>query len=256
MAGGQSLVAALNMRLSAPSLIVDIGDLAELHGICESHGVLRIGAATRHADILRSMLVRRRIPILCEICGHIAHVAIRNRGTIGGSLAYADPAAEWPATMVALEATIVIASTAGQRTVAAEEFFVGLLETALLPGEIIERIDIPVPADDVATAFGELARRHGDFALAGLVAVARLDRDRLVSPRLVYLGCTDHARPARTVMQALSGAALPLADESLFAGALTADMSTSDAPGLRADTRLQMARVLTRRVVNSLARRT
>ena len=254
MAGGQSLLAALNMRMSAPSLVVDIGDLPELHGVEEKDGVLRIGSATPHAEILRNSLVRRRIPLMCEACEHIAHVAIRNRGTIGGSLAYADPAAEWPAVMVTLQATFVLASAEGERVLAAQDFFVGLLETALRAGEIITRIDVPIPADGVATAFGELARRHGDFALAGLVATMRLDNGRLVSPRLTYFGCTDHARPARATSHALEGAAWPLVDDALFASSLSADLDLTDAPGLRADTRLQMARALTRRVVNSLAR--
>lgn len=254
LAGGQSLLAAMNMRLSAPTLVVDIGDLPELRGVEEKDGVLRIGAATRHAEILRSELVRRRIPLMRDACAHIAHVAIRNRGTIGGSLAYADPAAEWPAVAVALRANLVIAGPDGERVVPAEDFFVGLLETVLQPGEIVVRVDAPIPPDDMALAFGELARRHGDFAMAGLVASAQLENGRLASPRLVYFGCADHARPARATAKALDGAAWPLEDDAAFASALAADLPISDAPGLRADTRLQMARVLTRRVVNSLAR--
>ena len=255
LAGGQSLLPAFAMRLSAPTLVVDIGDLPELRGIDEREGVLRIGAATPHAEILRSPLVRRRIPLLCEVCEHIAHMAIRNRGTIGGSLAYADPAAEWPATMVALEATLVLASETGERTVRADAFFVGLLETALRPGEIIRRIDVPIPSDDVHTAFGELARRHGDFALAGLVVTARVENGRLVAPRLVYLGFSDHARAARTTMRTLEGAAWPLPPSVDLSSALAADLPAANAPGLRADTRMKMAHALTRRVVNSLARR-
>lgn len=256
MAGGQSLLAALNMRLSSPTHIVDIGDLAELRGIDEADGVVRIGAATRHAEILRNPVIGNSIPLLCEVGAHIAHIAIRNRGTIGGSLAYADPAAEWPAAMVALEARIIVANTRGERSIAAEDFFVGLLETALQPGELILRIEVPIPSPDMVTGFGELARRHGDFALVGLVVCTRIDQERLVAPRLVYLGCSDHARKAVHVMDALDKAHVPLADAMLYADALRQDMSPSDIPGLRGDTRMKMAEVLTRRVLNSLTRPT
>ena len=256
MAGGQSLLAALNMRLSSPTHIIDIGDLAELRGIDEVDGVVRIGAATRHAEILRSPIIRQRIPLLCEVGAHIAHLAIRNRGTIGGSLAYADPAAEWPAAMVALQARIIVASMHGERAIVADDFFVGLLETALQPGELIVRIEAPIPPTEMITGFGELARRHGDFALAGLVVCTRIEHERLVGPRLVYLGCSNHARAAVHVMQALDKAQWPLADRGLYANALRQDLSPPDVPGLRGDTRMKMAEAITQRVINALARLT
>src|SRR5215204_2661866 len=137
VAGGQSLLAGLNMRLSAPKLLVDIGDLQELMVTSETKSEIRLGALTRHRELLSSDLIRDKLPLLRQAASHIGHVAIRNRGTLGGSLAYADPAAELPACAVALSATLVLGSLAGERQVKAEDFFQGLFETALEPGELI-----------------------------------------------------------------------------------------------------------------------
>ena len=254
MAGGQSLLAALNMRLSNPSLIVDIGDLPELQGIEEVDGVVRIGATTRHADILRNAVIGKRVPLICEVGSHIAHAAVRNRGTIGGSLAYADPAAEWPAAMVALQASVILASPRGERVIPAEQFFVGLLETALESDEIIVRVDVPIPASGIITGFGELARRHGDFAIAGLVVCTLIDKHKLIDPRIVYLGCSEYARPAVNMMRALDQMEIPLSNAANFADALRKDAPSNDVPGLRGETRQKIAEVLTRRVINSLER--
>ena len=144
VAGGQSLLAGLNMRLSAPKLLVDIGDLKELRGQSHAGGTVRLGALTRHGELLSSDLVRKHLPLLAKAAPHIGHVAIRNRGTLGGSLAYADPAAELPACAVALGATLVLGSLAGEREVKAEDFFKGLFETDLRPGELIVAVKFPV----------------------------------------------------------------------------------------------------------------
>jgi carbon-monoxide dehydrogenase medium subunit len=254
LAGGQSLLTAMNMRLSAPSLLVDIGELDELKGISEHKGMLQIGAGMTHAAILEHPLVRSRIPLLVEVGQHIAHVAVRNRGTIGGSLAYSDPAAEWPATMVALQAILVLASNEGERRVKAEDFFTGLLETALRPGELLLRADIPIPDPSFIWVFDELARRHGNFALAGLFAGAKLEGKKLLSPRIVYLGCTDYPKPAQHLMDGLNGAELPLTDEGWLSELMRGDVAPHDMPGLRGETRFKMAAALTKRVINSLSR--
>ncbi len=253
VAGGQSLLASLNMRLSAPKLLVDISDLAELSGVSRVDGEIRLGALTRHRELLQSDLIRTRLPLLAQAAAHVGHVAIRNRGTLGGSLAYADPAAELPACSVALGARIVIGSLAGEREVSAEDFFKGLFETDLAAGELIIAVRFPVPAAQTAVAFGELARRRGDFALVGLAAVARVEGDRIETARIVYLGCVDRPRIAKAVSEAIIGARLPLVDAAAFGEAIGRDLSPADMPGLRADTRLKMATVLTRRVVNALA---
>jgi carbon-monoxide dehydrogenase medium subunit len=253
IAGGQSLLAGLNMRLSTPKLLVDIGDLQELR--CHSHagGTVRLGALTRHGELLSSDLVRKHLPLLRKAAPHIGHVAIRNRGTLGGSLAYADPAAELPACAVALGATLVLRSVAGERKVKAEDFFKGLFETDLRPGELIVAVEFPAVVADAVTGFAELSRRHGDFALAGLAAVVVMKDGRIGDARLVYIGCADRAKLATEVAAAIAGLRTPLSNNRPFEKAIRGDLSPDDTPGLRADTRLHMAAVLTRRVLNNLS---
>jgi carbon-monoxide dehydrogenase medium subunit len=255
VAGGQSLLAGLNMRLSSPKLLVDIGDLEELTGQSETDGFIRLGALTRHCELLRSRLVSRHLPLLTLAAPHIGHIAIRNRGTLGGSLAYADPAAELPACAVALGATLILASCAGEREVKAEEFFKGLFETDLRLGELIIAVKFPVPAAGTSIAFSELSRRHGDFALAGLAAVARLEAGQIDWARLVYFGCVEHAKVAEAVSAAAAGLMLPIPDATTIEHAIPRDLDPVGTPGLRADTKLKLATVLTRRVLNSLSER-
>ena len=208
IAGGQSLLAGLNMRLSAPKLLVDIGDLNELMGESKSDASIRLGALTRHRELLHSELVKEHVPLLRLAASHIGHVAIRNRGTLGGSLAYADPAAELPACAVALGATLVLGSLEGERTVKAEDFFRGLFETDLKPGELIIAVNFRLMQTGTAIGFAELARRHGDFALVGIAAVASMQRNRIGrrtrtfrprNARIAYFGCVERARLARSV---------------------------------------------------------
>ncbi|HEX4525100.1 MAG TPA: xanthine dehydrogenase family protein subunit M [Casimicrobiaceae bacterium] len=252
IAGGQSLLAGLNMRLSSPKILVDIGNLAELTGQSYADGMVRLGALTRHRDLLSSAIVRAHLPLLAEAAPHIGHIAIRNRGTIGGSLAYADPAAELPACAVALGATLVLGSAKGERQVKAEDFFKGLFETDLRAGELIVEVKFPEVPTGTSTGFVELSRRHGDFALVGVAALAILRADEIESARIVYFGCVDRARVAASVSAALSGAAVPLEDASPYAAAIRNDVEPDDTPGLRADTKLHMATVLTRRALNSM----
>jgi aerobic carbon-monoxide dehydrogenase medium subunit len=252
IAGGQSLLAGLNMRLSSPKVLVDIGNLAELTGQSYADGMVRLGALTRHRDLLSSAIVRAHLPLLAEAAPHIGHIAIRNRGTIGGSLAYADPAAELPACAVALGATLVLGSAKGERQVKAEDFFKGLFETDLRAGELIVEVKFPEVPTGTSTGFAELSRRHGDFALVGVAALAILRAGEIESARIVYFGCVDRARVAVSVSAALSGAAVPLEDASPYAAAIQNDVKPDDTPGLRADTKLHMATVLTRRALNSM----
>ena len=195
LAGGQTLVATLNMRLSEPALLIDINTLDALRGITLADDVLRIGALVTHAEIEASALVARHAPLLAQAAPHIAHRAIRNRGTLGGSLAYADPAAEWPACARALDAVLVLVSAHGERRVAAADFFQGLYTTALRPDELLAACEIPVLAADERQHFDELARRHGDYAITGLAARALWRGGRLHGLRLAYLGLED--RPVR-----------------------------------------------------------
>ena len=169
LAGGQSLIPALNMRLSEPELLVDIAELP-FKEISLEQGVLRIGALVTHSQIEKSAEIARHVPLLAEAVKHVAHPAIRNRGTIGGSIALADPAAEYPACMVALDASIVVAGKDGERLVRAQEFFKGLFEVDLAPGELVAAVEVPAQLKDQRSVFLELARRHGDYAIIGLAA--------------------------------------------------------------------------------------
>ena len=179
LAGGQSLIPSLNLRLSAPELLVDITGLAELRGIALEQDVVRIGALTTHADIERSAQIRKHLPLLADAVLHVAHPAIRNRGTFGGSVALADPAAEYPACLVALDATLVLRSRGGERMVRAEEFFRGLFEVDLREGELVVGAEIPAFLKDERSVFLELARRQGDYAIVGLAGVTSASRKRI-----------------------------------------------------------------------------
>jgi aerobic carbon-monoxide dehydrogenase medium subunit len=255
VAGGQSLLAGLNMRLSAPKLLVDISRLEELTGQSYADGIVRIGALTCHRELLQSDLVRKHLALLTQAVPHIGHVAIRNRGTLGGSLAYADPAAELPACAVALDATLVLHSLLDERQVKAEDFFKGLFETDLRPGELIVAVNFPVSPLGTRCGFAELSRRHGDFAMVGAAAIATMTGDRIDRARLAYFGCVSHAMVARAVSAAVAGRVVPIFEDPALDEAIQQDVTPDDTPGLRADTRIHMAKVLTRRVLNRMSER-
>jgi carbon-monoxide dehydrogenase medium subunit len=192
LAGGQSLMPILNFRLDRPEYLIDINGLVELQGIEDAGDTIRIGAVTRHAEIARSDLVKTKLPLLAQCIPHIAHPAIRTRGTFGGSVALSDPAAEWPACCLALNARIVFRSVAGERVVEARDYFRGLYETARQPDELLTRIDIPAAAQGTKAVALELARRRGDFAIAGVLAQARMTDRKLDDLRIVFFGVGEH----------------------------------------------------------------
>lgn len=191
LAGGQSLISAMNMRLSVGDLLVDISRIAALRGVREDGDRLIVGALTRHAEVALDPLVRRHAPLLARAVGLIAHPAIRNRGTIGGAIAHADPAAEFPACALALEAEMILEGPAGVRRVVADEFFIDVFETAIAPGEILTAIAVPKAAADEVQTIRESARRSGDYALAGVCLRRRGGLHRVsafsVAPRPVLL---------------------------------------------------------------------
>ncbi len=164
LAGGQSLVPLLNMRLAAPAYLVDINHIAALNYIKAEDGCLAVGAAARQRQVERSALVRQQLPLLVEVVQHIGHMQIRNRGTIAGSIAHADPAAELPALLVCLNGVVVAQSTAGTRFIDAEEFFTGYLSTTLQPDELVTEVRFPSIPPQAGWAFLEFARRSGDYA--------------------------------------------------------------------------------------------
>lgn len=186
LAGGQSLMASLNMRLSSPAILIDINGITELNGISIVEGQLRIGAMTRQVELEHSPLVSQHAPLITMVMPHIAHPAIRNRGTIGGSIAFADPAAELPACMVALKGQIVVQGPDGERRITAEEFSQGLFETALTDNELLTAIEIPIAKETQRFGFRELARRHGDYAMVGVCAASDWSSDNLIDLRLAY----------------------------------------------------------------------
>lgn len=246
LAGGQSLLPALNLRLSAPSILIDIGRLPELQGVSLTPTHLRIGAGCTHAALLADPLVAAHAPLIPRALAHVAHPAIRTRGTIGGSLANADPAAELPACALALGAAMVLHGPAGTRTVAADAFFTGLFETALASGEILVAVEIPLqPA--APWGFAELARRSGDYAMVGLAAHGRPG-----SLRLAYFSVGVTAILARRAAAALASGVTTafLGDAAL---ALAGDLPEHADPQASAKTRLHLARVLLRRVVGAWA---
>jgi len=238
LAGGQSLIPSLNMRLSSPELLVDIGGLARLKDISLQPGGLRIGALVTHAELERSGEVRKHVPLLADAAPHIAHPAIRNRGTLGGSLALADPAAEYPACALALNATLVLQGRKSERRVPASSFFKGLFETDIRPGEILVAAEFPKVERSV---FVELARRHGDYAIVGLAAVADAS-----GKRLAFFGV--ESKPVLAV-QAGKAKSLEEAKASLAKDLHpSADLYNSPA------TKLHLAGVLLSRAWNTLSK--
>jgi carbon-monoxide dehydrogenase medium subunit len=205
LAGGQSLLATLAFRLSDPGTLIDISGVPELKGIAQAGAAIRVGALTTHAELGSHDLIRRHVPLVAEAVPLIAHAAIRNRGTIGGSLAYADPAAELPACCIALNATIVVRSAGGERRIGAGQFFTGLYTTALQSHELIAAIEFPMAKADERSAILELARRAGDYAMAGVAAHARMAGGTLAEPRFVFFGVGDGPVLAKGAMAALDG---------------------------------------------------
>jgi aerobic carbon-monoxide dehydrogenase medium subunit len=252
LAGGQTLLATLNMRLSQPALLVDIGGLQALAGIAVHGGLLRIGALTTHAQIEESALVAQHAPLLSQAAPHIAHRAIRNLGTFGGALAYADPAAEWPACVRALNGTLVLLGAKGERRVAAADFFLGLYTTALRSDELLAAVELPVAAAGERQHFSELSRRHGDYAVAGLAACARVQGRALSDVRLAFFSVADRpqrASAAEAILQAgpIDEARLAAADAALRAELDPfADLTHSAAA------KKQLAATLMRRAVAAL----
>ena len=188
LAGGQSLVPALNMRLAAPAALIDINRLPELDGISLEPEGLVIGALARHEAVEASALVARHAPLIAQAMPHVGHRAIRTRGTVGGSVALADPAAELPACLVALDAIVHVAGRSGRRDIPAQRFFRGIYTTDLAPGEIVTAVVVPPIGPGWRSRFTELARRHGDFALVGLAAHCRVEGGAIKEVRLALCG--------------------------------------------------------------------
>ncbi len=205
LAGGQTLLATLNMRLSEPALLIDMQSIAELKGIAVRGEHLRIGAMVTHSEIEASPLVAAHAPLLRLAAPHIAHRAIRNLGTLGGSIAYGDPAAEWPACLLALDGFVHVRSLQGERRIAASDFFTGLYTTALATNEAIVACEFPLATATQRVAFDELARRHGDYAVVGIAALAQLQSGVLSHVRLAWIGVGNMPLRSVATERALEG---------------------------------------------------
>lgn len=253
LAGGQSLVPALNLRLAAPEVLVDLQDCIELRGITKTGQALRIAALTTHAEIQSSLEVSRHIPLLAQAVPYVAHVAIRNRGTIGGSLSLADPAAEYPAVALALGATITVRGVSGERRIAAADFFKGLYTTDLQPGEILTAVDFPLASASDRFGFYELARRRGDYAMVGLAAHVAVTQGRVSAAHLAYFAVADRPVLAKSAGAKLVGQ--PLGDPSALAAAtqaLAADLDPMPDLQAASQTKSYLAGVVLKRVIQQL----
>ena len=250
LAGGQSLVPLLNFRLSAPAVIVDMNRTADLAYIREAGGSLRIGAMTRQRAIEFSSLVKSRLPLLAEATRWVGHLPTRTRGTIGGSLAHSDPAAEYPAIVAALDGEIAIRSSGGERVVRAPDFFVGFMSTALKPGEMLAEARLTPPPPDSGWAFEEFSRRRGDFAIVGVAAIVAMERDRCRMARLAVCGagpCAMRLRGAEEILETGRIEERSVDDAAARAAQLVDPPSDLHASS---DYRRHLARVLTRRAWN------
>ncbi len=254
LAGGQSLMPTLNMRLSSPSLLIDINGITELDGIEVVEDVIRIGALTRHQVVQSSADIARHAPLIAMAMPHIAHPAIRNRGTFGGSIALADPAAELPACLCALGATIEIAGNKGRRTVSAVDFFKDLYQTDLADDELLTAVEIPVLADGYRSAFEELARRHGDYAMTGLAVHGQINGDKVSDLRLAFFAVGGTPVLAKSGAAAAEGKSV--GDEMISAvqSALEKDLDPFDDLNCSAAVKILYAKELTSRALKALIR--
>lgn len=249
LAGGQSLVPTMNFRMAAPAVLIDINPLAELSGV-KANGATRIGAMTRYRMLEADAAIARHQPIMLEALPHIAHPQIRNRGTLGGNLAHADPASEMPAIVLALGGTLHLRSATAERQVAAADFFIAALETVVRPDEMLVEIALPHHPANTGTCFMEVARRQGDFAIAGIAAIVTRGADGTCShARLAYCGVAEKPFHADDAALSLIGSDLDLA---AIKQASELAMAALDPPGnTHADPSYQrhIAGVLTRRAL-------
>lgn len=256
LAGGQSLIPAMNFRLARPAVVIDINSLAELDGVrLQEEGRVRIGALTRHRTVERDPVIARHQPLLHEAFPHIAHVAIRNRGTLGGNLAHADPASELPAALLALGGRVRAQSVGGERWIEADAFFQGALTSALREDEILVEVEIPGLPPRTGTCFTEVARRRGDFALMGVAAIIVLGEDaKCTRARLAYCSAGDTPVGAPAARSLTGG---PLTAEAIHDAAALAAREL-DPPGnvhASKDYQRHLALVLTRRALATAWRR-
>jgi len=252
LAGGQSLIPTMNFRLAQPSVLVDLNHIPELFYIePDKNGGVLVGAMTRESQVEHASLIAERAPLVHETMPHIAHPQIRNRGTFGGCMAHADPAAELPAVSVALDARFRIRGQTGERWVPADEFFIGFFTTALQPDELLVEVALPPTPQRCGWSFQEVSRRHGDYALVGIAALVTLDdHDRCNQARIVFLSVGDGPVEAHQAAKVLRGQSpTPEAISAAAEAAAGADVDPSSDIHATADYRRHLVKVLTRRAL-------
>jgi CO/xanthine dehydrogenase FAD-binding subunit len=252
LAGGQSLIPAMNFRLAQPAILIDINGIGGLAGIRPSSGATRVGSLTRYRALERDQALARAFPLLGEALPHIAHPQIRNRGTIGGNLSHADPASELPAIAVALRARFRVAAAKQERWIAASEFFIGALATDLKPDEMLLEVELPLPKPRTGACFMEIARRRGDFAIAGVAAMVTLDnRDQCSEVRLSFCGVGETPVDASSVADTLIGHRLTEQAGRDVAASVQAMIDPGGSVHATADYQRHVAGVLTERALQT-----
>ena len=250
LAGGQSLMPTLNMRLSNPKILIDINHLSELNSISLNDDIVCIGALSRHSEVGRSPIVERHLPLIADAIPHVAHIAVRNRGTFGGSVALADPAAELPACVLALGGTLVLQSVRGIRKIIADEYFLGLYETERKPDELLIEVQIPVQDPSALSAFVELSQRKGDYAIAGLAFVGTLENQLIKTAKLVYFGSETKPTLANNTMAVLTNTPWDDKTRELIAETLGQDLDPMTNLQGSAKMKLHLQKVLTGRAID------
>jgi carbon-monoxide dehydrogenase medium subunit len=250
LAGGQSLIALLNMRMTYPSQLVDLRRVRGMDGVAEDGDVVRVGAMMRQRDAEGDDRLARLCPLVVEALHHVAHPQIRSRGTVGGSIAHADPAAELPAVLMALDGEVRVTGPAGARRIPAAELFTGFLTTSLDPTEVLVDVAFPVAPPRTGVACVEIARRHGDFAICGAVAqVTRGADGRVSDARVAFLGVSDRPVRARAAEAAFTGSDGGSAAATAAGDRALEGWSPLDEPGMSAEYRANLARVVARRAL-------
>ncbi|MFL5841658.1 MAG: FAD binding domain-containing protein [Thermoleophilaceae bacterium] len=249
LAGGQSLVPLLSLRLAAPSLLVDLRRVPGLAGVERANGEVTVGAMVRQRSAERDHAIRDAVPLMAAALRHIAHPQVRSQGTIGGSIAHADPAAELPAVLMALEGRVRVRGPRGERVIAADDFFTGFLSTALAEDEIVTAIELDAAGARTGAACVEVAQRAGDYALCGAVAQVTLDGDHVAGARVALFGIGDRPLRARAVEVALAGEPATAAAAAAAASEAGAEADPIDDPQVPAEYRLHLAQVVARRAL-------
>ena len=252
LAGGQSLMATLNMRLSAPKLLIDINNIKEMDQIKLENNKIVVGALTRHNKVANSIDIKKYTPLVSKALPHIAHHAIRNRGTFGGSIAFADPAAELPAVSLALEASFVLQSRNGIRTVPAKDFFLGLFDTALHQNEIIVAIEIPIIKEDENCSFIELSRRQGDYAMIGIAVQGTIKAGIFSNMRLAFFGAGDRPLMAQKAIGILEGEKYTKEITNAVEESLSFDLDPLNDLNGPASMKMHLARVIVSRALSEI----